>query len=125
MERTTGKRQCDALADGWTDVQALMKPVYKETDEEKKKLLIEHLTKDTIEPFLARYEKFLTENGGNYFVGENVTWVDLLLAHSFRQLEGKFSNAFENHKKILQFAENIERIPQIKKWIEFRAKTDH
>lgn len=116
--------ECDSLADGWGDVMPHMRALYMESDAEKKKALAEQISKDHIEPFLGRYEKFLADNGGNFFVGNQLTWVDLLFAHIFRMLEDKFPNAVAKHKNSIEFASKIEAIPTIKKWIETRPKTE-
>lgn len=117
--------QCDALIDGWEDFFHLALPVMLESDAEKRKSLAEEFQKKHFEPFLERYEKFLVNNGGNYFVGNQVTWVDLQMYHYLQILQIYFPSVFESHKKILDFMKKIEEIPSIKKWVETRPKTEH
>lgn len=115
--------QCDALADGWTDLTSHMRGLQREKDEEKKQELTDQFIADHLEPFLVRYHHFLSSNGGKFFVGSGITWVDLLFANVFRNWVDKFPDAMGGHHKLIEFAERIEAIPNVEKWIENRPDT--
>jgi len=115
--------KCDMLIDGLTDVKQHVRPWHREKDESKKKELWTALENEQIKPFLVKYEKFLIENGGEYFVGNKLTWADLVLSDTFSDWNEKFPNLFTTHKKLVEFTQKIQNIPQIQHWIKNRPQT--
>jgi hypothetical protein len=53
------------------------------------KLIAEHVT-----PWLERYEKFLTENGTGYFVGDDVSHFRLFMVNAWRRGIFIFNSTF-------------------------------
>lgn len=116
--------QCDSLVDGVNDILGKLAPLYGEKDEAKLKELKAQIGKEHIEPFVARYEGFLDATGTGYFVGNQVTWADLMLSEVFATFHEKFPDSFTGHSKAVAFVKKIREIPSIKKWVETRPKTE-
>ncbi len=116
--------QCDALAEGVSDILGKLTPLFVEKDEAKLKELRVQIAKEHIDPFFTRYEGFLSANGTGYFVGNQVTWVDLLLSEVFWMFGERFPDVGKTHTKAAEFVKKIREIPNIKKWVESRPKTE-
>ena len=52
-------------------------PMYHEKDEEKKKEVKAKLASETLPEFAANFEKSLKDNGGKFFVGDELTYADI------------------------------------------------
>ncbi|VDN23050.1 unnamed protein product [Cylicostephanus goldi] len=117
----------DMLADQYTDYRTEIKPwLYVAAG--MKEGNAEELKKDVFMPARKKYldiiTKFLKQNKSGFLVGDSVTWVDLLVAeHSSTMLhfDAKF---VEGYPEVKAHMEKIQAIPNIKKWIETRPKTD-
>uniref|UniRef100_A0A914VBI2 glutathione transferase n=1 Tax=Plectus sambesii TaxID=2011161 RepID=A0A914VBI2_9BILA len=114
------------LNGGIEDLIVQVIPWFREQDPEKKKELADKLVADHVTPWLQRYEKFLTDNGTGYFVGNSVTQIDLGLL----QFMGLFSHVlcpetFKKFPELCKFMERIASLPNIAAWIQKRPKTDH
>ncbi|PIO60217.1 hypothetical protein TELCIR_18292 [Teladorsagia circumcincta] len=59
-----------------------------------------------------------------YFVGDSLTWVDLLVADS-ATLTKKFPTLYDGFPEVKAHAEKIRSIPELKKWIETRPDSDY
>lgn len=96
------------------------------------------LCETEIVPFLSRFEGLLTENDTGYFVGDKVwgnhyeamtqfqlSYADLAIFHIFWFMNHKIlPGALRKYAKLDEFVTRISDIPNIKKWIETRPKTE-
>uniref|UniRef100_A0A915J7C7 GST C-terminal domain-containing protein n=1 Tax=Romanomermis culicivorax TaxID=13658 RepID=A0A915J7C7_ROMCU len=100
---------------------AIMRGDTKEAGELWKDYQNDHVT-----PFLDMFEKFLTENGGKYFVGDRLTWADLLIGEfidRFVLFNNKNDSILAGHKKLAQHTKLIHELPNIKKYVANRPQT--
>jgi len=113
------------LSGGIEDLLSNFRPWFMEKDEAKKKELMDNLTTEKIIPFLDRYEKFLTENGSGFFVGSELTQVDLSLFHWLGFLaHGVAQEPFKKYEELNKFLAKIAALPKVAEWLEKRPKTD-
>ena len=76
----------------------------------------------TMQTALGQLEKKLTARGGQYFVGNNLTWADL---HVYMYATDAVDKAvLAKFPKLANLAERVGNVPNIKTWIESRPKTD-
>merc|ERR1712184_165066 len=71
---------------------------------------------------LGQLEKKLNARGGQYFVGNNLTWADL---HVYMYATDAVDKAvLAKFPKLANLVERVGNVPNIKTWVESRPKTD-
>jgi len=88
-------------------------------DEAEKKKKMEKHSKETIPAMLKMAEKRLGERGGQFMVGNCLTWADIQLFFFCSENPGHTDNL----PKIGNLVKRVGDLPNIKKWIENRPKT--
>jgi len=74
--------------------------------------------------FQANLEKKLVSRGGQYFVGNNLTWADLAVFQFCTDgFGGKPPKNLDNCPKIANLCQRIAEIPNIKNWRSSRPVT--
>ncbi len=73
---------------------------------------------------LPIFEKYLEDNGTGWFVGKQMTWLDIFAGEFFDKFT-TFGDAttLDNYPKLKQLVERVHAQPNIKKYIEQRPKT--
>jgi len=72
-------------------------------------------------PYLDRYTKFLKANGGVWFVGNSLTWADLVIGEFMDKIVKCFDpTALDKHSELKEFVSRVNKIPQIAKRIAER-----
>ena len=86
-----------------------------------KKWIMINIPEDINPKYLDGFTKVLVENGEKYFVGDSLSWADILAAHCFSSIEpGTDLTAYPVLKKHVG---NFLEIPQIKEWVQNRPDT--
>merc|ERR1712110_550127 len=76
----------------------------------------------TLQAALGQLEKKLIARGGQYFVGNNLTWADL---HVYMYAtDGVDKAVLAKFPKLANLVERVGNVPNIKTWVESRPKTD-
>jgi glutathione S-transferase len=91
-----------------------------EKDENRKKTLVETFQTRLVPTLLGQLEKRLIVRGGQFFVGNNLTWADL---QAFMFLTELDQAALKNSPKLANLVERVGQIPNIKKWVQSRPDT--
>uniref|UniRef100_A0A915KMZ0 GST C-terminal domain-containing protein n=1 Tax=Romanomermis culicivorax TaxID=13658 RepID=A0A915KMZ0_ROMCU len=84
--------------------------------------------KEHLPNFLDIYEKLLTENGGKFFVGNQLTWADLMVAElldrfaMFNKNDGGDS-FLASHKNLTRLVKHVLALPNIKKYVAKRPQS--
>uniref|UniRef100_A0A0M3HR45 glutathione transferase n=1 Tax=Ascaris lumbricoides TaxID=6252 RepID=A0A0M3HR45_ASCLU len=99
-------------------------PFWIATDENEKKKLMDEFEKEHLAPLFVRLDKILQQNGRGFFVGEKLTVADLNMLCIIGLFSSMFPNTAAKHPHLTEFKEKIMSLPNIKKWIETRPKTD-
>uniref|UniRef100_A0A914WDM6 glutathione transferase n=1 Tax=Plectus sambesii TaxID=2011161 RepID=A0A914WDM6_9BILA len=73
------------------------------------------LKPEVFEPFFTKYEKILHENGGEHFVGKQLTWADIMIADFLQRLSWVDSTVLDGHSGLKTFVRHIHDLPNIKK----------
>merc|ERR1712033_7749 len=71
----------------------------------------------TLQTALGQLEKKLESRGGQYFVGNNLTWADL---HVFMYMGDLDKEAFAKYPNLSNLFVTVGDIPSIKAWVESR-----
>ena len=97
-----------------------------EKDEAKKKELHDKYMADVFPNFVATMESFVVKNGGNFLVGSDVTVADIYIMHIMMALSARaWGEEWKGKAPTLaKLVEKIQNLPNIKKWIETRPKTE-
>ena len=117
--------QVDAVADTINDAVAKYVAVRRETDEAKQKDLSKQFFAEELPKHLANLEVLakLYSNGGAFFVGNQLTWADLLfydVAESMLNADDACLNKFAWLKRN---REEVEKQPKIAEYLKNRPKT--
>ncbi|PIC30025.1 hypothetical protein B9Z55_021407 [Caenorhabditis nigoni] len=120
--------QVNSLADQFKDYYAEARPYlavklgYTEGDADT-------LYKTVYLPAFKKHYGFLSKalksSGHGFLVGDSLTWIDLLVAqHSADLLKREGESLFDEYPDMKTHSQDVQRIPQIAKWIEKRPVSD-
>lgn len=120
--------KADMLVDGVSDLFPNFRPVILAVmsgDEPKKQEAWTTFKTDTLPNFLNMYEKFLTENGGKFLVGDHLSWVDLVVGEFLERCISLFDNEslVAGHKNLANLVKHVHELPNVKKYVDSRPKT--
>ena len=100
-------------------------PIFREKDEAKKKEMTEKFRKEDIPPFMKNMAQALEDNGGQWLVGDDVTYADIMLAVLLGFIDQRHPGDLEKRAPLLhKHTEKVLNLPKIKEWISKRPKTD-
>ena len=119
--------RADMLVEGIFDMWGHLKAVYlpkldgdKKTSDEKWAQIVD----PTVKPFLVTYTRFFNENGGQWFVGDSLTWADIAIAEFMSVLEDCFCQSIlDNFPQLKAFKEKIFSLPKLKEYVSQRPAT--
>lgn len=80
------------------------------------------LFKTSMEKNMPIMEKLLNESGTGFF-GKFVSWVDFYIANFIETFEGLSPNVMGAYKDLAKHKENVYALPQLKKYLEGRSKS--
>ncbi|GMS84137.1 hypothetical protein PENTCL1PPCAC_6312, partial [Pristionchus entomophagus] len=117
----------DALADQYKDYQNELRPYmvveygFGQGDKDK---LRKEVALPAIEKFYTILEKRAKDNGSNgHFVGNSLTWVDLLVSDHIGILESFIPNAVSSFPLVQAIRKKTTSDPKLKEWIDKRPVT--
>uniref|UniRef100_A0A914WWX8 glutathione transferase n=1 Tax=Plectus sambesii TaxID=2011161 RepID=A0A914WWX8_9BILA len=123
------RAMCNSLVYGIQDVGELFTQhnyfwIKFDGDDAKAAEIYKNIRANNIIPMLDRYEKFLKDNGGQWFVGNSITWADLWIAEF---LDHKMDclvdpKLLDNHPLMKDHCARVHAISAIK---EHCAKREH
>ncbi|GMS94348.1 hypothetical protein PENTCL1PPCAC_16523 [Pristionchus entomophagus] len=118
----------DALADQFKDymieLKEFMMTAYGYAQGDKEKLQKEQ-AEPAIQKFFAILEKRAKENGSNgHFVGNSLTWIDLLVSDHISIIEGLIPNAVDAFPLVKEIEMKTTSCPKLKEWIDKRPLTN-
>jgi len=122
MDQARGDMLIDCFIDS---IEPLIK-FFKEADETKKAEVKKKYVEEQLPAYLTSLEALLSANhgGDKFFVGDELTWIDLAFLNHVDWLTHVCENPLSNHQKLAALKERVEKVPNIAKWIEERPKTD-
>ncbi|XP_052071714.1 glutathione S-transferase 1-like [Mytilus californianus] len=96
----------------------------KEEDAAKKVEISKKLKEEVFPKFITFVEKMLSDNGGQFLVGSEVTLADVAVFDVISRISDMWSQELMNMSTVLKaHCEKIATIPNIKAWLEKRPKT--
>nr|QTW43623.1 GSTsigma3a [Eurytemora affinis] len=114
--------QADEIVDSALDIMNAGIPLMRCKDEEEKKVLEKEYFAKVMEYF-TRMENILVTRGGQFFVGNALTWADLMIFAYGDLLKDMNAAALNGFPVITDLLRRIAEIPNIKKWLETRPKS--
>lgn len=122
------KLRADMIVHCMEDVAQSMFKAAFEADATKKETLIKKLKDEDLNNYFTNLEKLLKQNKGgeSYFVGDALTWADLVFAHyvEFVAIVGLEAPTFLTaYPKLKGVYEKVTKHPKIAEWIAKRPKT--
>merc|ERR1712088_256373 len=116
--------QADMLVDCMSDIQNKFGPIFREKDEAKKKEMTEKFMKEDIPPFMKNLAQALKDNGGQWLVGGDVTYADIMMAMLLGFIDQRNPGVLEKQTPLLhKHAQKVMGLPKIKEWVSKRPKT--
>jgi glutathione S-transferase len=115
----------DAVVDTINDLVAAFMPSRQEKDETKKQELLKKFKTEELPKHLQNLDTLrkLYGNGGPYFVGNNLTWADLLFYDIGETLLAVDENGLDNYPWLKQNRAEVEKQPRIAEYLKNRPKT--
>jgi glutathione S-transferase len=115
----------DAVVDTINDIVAIFRPIYREQDSAKKQEAIKQFLDEGLPRHLQNLEGLakLYGNGGPYFVGNHLTWADLLFLNFSQALLGLDANGLDKYSLLKQNHAEVEKQPKIAEYLKNRPKT--
>jgi glutathione S-transferase len=117
----------DAVVDTINDLTAVNIPIHREQDQAKKQELLQKFQTEELPTHLQNLEILgkLYGNGGNYFVGNQLTWADLFFYDLTQTILGLNGNALDSYPWLKQNRAEVEKQPKIAEYLKNRPKTAH
>jgi len=115
----------DAVGDTITDAMMKFIPARIEQDETKKQELTKKYFTEELPKHLQNLEVLgkLYGNGSPFFVGNHLTWADLLFFHVSETLFELDENCLNNYPWLKQNREEVAKQPRIAEYLANRPKT--
>uniref|UniRef100_A0A914CUF9 glutathione transferase n=1 Tax=Acrobeloides nanus TaxID=290746 RepID=A0A914CUF9_9BILA len=79
--------------------------------------------KTSMEKNMPVLEKLLKESGSGFFAKSGVSWVDFYIASFIETFERLIPSVMSVYKDLLKHKETVYALPQLKKYLESRPKT--
>merc|ERR1719348_173173 len=115
--------QADEIVDRIQDLHtARFKAVFA-SDEGKKAELMRELREDIVPAGLTQLEKKLEERGGQFLVGNQLSWADLALFAFYDIMGSAAHEVLEGYPLLKDLAERIAELPNIANWLTSRPVT--
>ncbi|CAF1149847.1 unnamed protein product [Adineta steineri] len=117
--------QVDAVVDTINDCVTKYVPIRLEKDEAKKEELTKKFVSEELPKHLQNFETLgkLYSKGGHFFVGNQLTWADLLFYDMGALILQVDSNAFNNHAWLKDNRAEVEKQPKIAEYLKSRPNT--
>nr|UEN71122.1 glutathione S transferase-S4 [Glyphodes pyloalis] len=114
----------DSTVDSIHDLRAKLGAYHYESVAEAKEAKRAPLFDEIIPLYLERLDAQVKKNGG-YFVGEKLTWADLVFVGLLDYLNfmAKF-DLLEKHENLKALKEKVLAVPAIKAWVEKRPQSE-
>lgn len=115
----------DAVGDTIQDLVTPFIPSRVEQDQTKKEELTKKYFAEELPKHLQNLENLakLYSDGGPFFVGNTITWVDLLSYDLFETFLGFDANCLNDHAWLKQHRVEVEKQPKIAEYLNNRPKT--
>jgi len=114
----------DELADVLVDFRSEWRKFFMEKDAEKKEEMKKGLLETTVPKYLGKVDAIQKENGGNYLVGQKLTWIDIQYAHFLEMFEATTGGEIINYPNLKKMQTTVFETPEIKEWIGKRPVTE-
>lgn len=120
---------CDITLETVNDIYTEMIKIMFEKDEAKKAELVKKLKDESMPKFLKFMTKKLKDNGGKFLVGSGLTVADISLFDFLDRLTTSPSSpipsdeAVKDFPELKSFIDRVGSMPNIKKWLDKRPKS--
>lgn len=125
-----GKNEIEAAevemyGDQISDLQNQFISGHWESDENRKKVLLEKLYTETVPHNLKIFNDRLGKSGSGFFVPSGMTWADLHLFNLLESFGDKRADVFNNYKNLKALDEKVRAHPNIAVYLARRPKSDY
>ena len=115
--------QIDCVCEGVNDAMAKFAPALFNKDEAEKKAQLAAYFKDEFPKWAAALTALLKANGGNHFVGKDVTLADVRFYVAFDMIHAVSADAFTAYPELKALMDRVAARPKIAAWIKARPVT--
>ena len=133
--------KCDMIVDLVIDYyNALRKVHFVEDNDELKRAVAVKVFTDDVPKFLDVAERLLSDAGGNFFVGDKLTWADIAIFNAFQALTDATNPTFakrmpwfdndlrvgflESRPMLLALLARVAEHENLAKWLAIRPSND-
>ena len=117
----------EGAEDAIGDFKQKLMPIYFEKDEEKKTVLKKEFTENVVPKIFGALEKMAGSNpcAEGWFYGSKVSYVDFLFTHVVEYVQKEEPNILDTFPALKKLTENVEKLPNIAKWLKERPQTNN
>lgn len=119
--------KCDVIFETYNDVFTEMVKVFFEKDEAKKAENSKKLNTEVLPKYFAFMAKLLKENGGKCLVGSKLSLADVAffdMVDKITEGKGMGADLYKDFAEIKTFYENVQKLPNMQKYLEKRQPSD-
>lgn len=115
----------DAVVDTINDAVANYAPIHREQDEAKKAEIMKKFMGEDLPKTLQNLETLAKHygNGGPFFVGNGLTWADLLFYDVTQSFLAANGDALKDFPWLVKNRQEVEKQPKIAQYLKERPKT--
>jgi len=93
-------------------------------DPDKKAELVKNIIEVETPKDLSRFNAILENSSSGFFVGDGLTWADIVVAYNLTQLQTAFQvDLLKDYPALQKLVGKVENSPGIKEWIAKRPET--
>jgi len=116
--------EADMVIDSLTDLMGPAANMMREKDEERKADMKRSFSEETVPAWLEMLEKLLTQRGGKYLAGGQLSWADLAVFNIIDNMQGRLADFnLETFPHLEGLTAMVGSLPNIKKWLAERPVT--
>lgn len=115
--------QVDELLEAMVDFRKDCFKQITEKDEAEKAKQLATLKADVFPKYLKKFNQILEKNGGKYFVGKNITVVDINIGNYLQIFSEIYDGLLDAYPLVKAHQATVFNTPGIKEWIAKRPKT--
>ncbi|XP_064606204.1 uncharacterized protein LOC135471087 [Liolophura sinensis] len=119
------KARADSIVDSTVDLFAELLKQFLEKDEAKKNEIQKRLDSEVLPKYLSMFSKLLTgnQNGGDYFVGDQLTWADLAVFNILFSPLKSNPKLLDDYPKLKANRAKVSENAGVTKHVETRPET--
>eukprot|EP01066_Platyproteum_vivax_P002191 Platyproteum_vivax@DN12681_c0_g1_i1.p1 len=113
---------CDMITCGTDDLKQKFTNVVFVKNERERDQQLQVFKNELLPTWASYFERLLRKNGGEWFVGNDLSYADLAVYDMVSALSLRLPGAFAKNELLQNHTAQIEKLPKISKWLNQRPE---